>query len=150
MITYSNWGGWYDHVEPPQVDGEGYGFRVPALLVSPYARTGYIDSTVMDYTSILKFIEDNYGLQPLSTRDAQANSIASAFDFKQAPRPAQLVSGQAETGPAPEPRRSAIAFAYGLAIALPALVIGWAAVRTSRMSGRGLRGQARSDGNAPL
>ncbi len=58
-VTYDDWGGWYDHVAPPQVDEHGYGFRVPALLISPYARRGYIDKTELDYTSILKFIEEN-------------------------------------------------------------------------------------------
>ena len=46
MWTYDDWGGWYDHVAPPQVDARGYGFRVPALLVSPYARRGVVDHTV--------------------------------------------------------------------------------------------------------
>jgi phospholipase C len=57
--AYDDWGGWYDHVPPPQVDDFGYGFRTAAQLVSPYAKKGYIDSETHDFTSILKFIEDN-------------------------------------------------------------------------------------------
>jgi phospholipase C len=86
MWTYDGWGGWYDHVKPPQVDAYGYGFRVPALLVSPYAKRGYVDSTTLDSTSILKFIERNWGLQPLASRDRRAETFMSAFDFADAPR----------------------------------------------------------------
>lgn len=89
--TYDDWGGWYDHVPPPEVDAYGYGFRVPALLVSPYARRGHIESTTLDYTSILKFITDNWDLEPLAERDAAAKSIAGAFDFGAPPRPAAFL-----------------------------------------------------------
>lgn len=91
VITYDDWGGWYDHVPPPQVDEYGYGFRVPTLLVSPYARQGYVDSTELDFTSILKFIEENWGVEPLAERDASANSIASGFDFTNPPRSAKFI-----------------------------------------------------------
>ena len=88
LLSYDDWGGWYDHVRPPQIDGFGYGFRVPAILVSPYARQGYIDHSTLDFTSGLKFIEENWGLAPLTRRDATARSFTEAFDFDQAPRPA--------------------------------------------------------------
>ena len=81
VLTYDSWGGWYDHVKPPRSTAYGYGFRVPTLLVSPYAKRGAIDHTTLDSTSILRFIEDNWRLAPLARRDANANSIASAFDF---------------------------------------------------------------------
>jgi phospholipase C len=84
-LTWDDWGGWYDHVAPPQVDGDGYGFRVPAIFVSPYAKSGTVDDTTYDFTSVLKFIEDNWGLPPLTARDATANSIANALDFSKAP-----------------------------------------------------------------
>jgi phospholipase C len=84
-LTYDDWGGYYDHVAPPQVDADGYGFRVPAIFVSPYAKAGKVDSTVYDYTSLLRFIEDNWGLAPLTARDASANSIAGALDLGQQP-----------------------------------------------------------------
>ena len=92
VLTWDDWGGWYDHVVPPQVDGDGYGFRVPALIISPYAKKGYILHDTADFTSVLKFIERLYGLAPLTTRDAAATDLMSAFDFQQAPRaPSQPV-----------------------------------------------------------
>lgn len=86
ILTYDESGLWYDHVPPPQVDDEGYGFRVPALIISPYAKKGYIDNTLYDTTSILKFIEWLYDLPPLAERDAKANNLLNAFDFTQTPR----------------------------------------------------------------
>lgn len=91
FVTWDDYGGFFDHVPPPQVDEFGYGFRVPCLVVSPYAKAGFIDSTVNDHTSILRFVEDRYGLAPLGTRDAAANNMSEAFDFAQAPRPFQAV-----------------------------------------------------------
>lgn len=81
FITWDDYGGFYDHVAPPAVDAFGYGFRVPCLIVSPYARAGFIDHAVNDHTSILKFIETRFGLAPLSSRDAAANDLSEAFDF---------------------------------------------------------------------
>src|SRR5207247_2211208 len=106
-------GGWYDHVSPPQVDPFGYGFRVPSLLVSPYAKKGFIDHTQLDFTSQLKFIEDNWGLQPLADRDQQANSLATAFDFAQAPRQPALVGDTRAAGVVSEHNRDALYPAYG-------------------------------------
>jgi len=86
IITYRESGGWYDHVAPPVIDGQAIGFRIPTLIISPFAKKGYLDSTFYDVTSILKFIEYNYGLSPLSIRDAKANNMLNAFDFAQVPR----------------------------------------------------------------
>jgi phospholipase C len=86
FVTWDCFGGFYDHIVPPQVDTYGYGFRVPCLVISPYAKSGYLDATTNDHTSILKFVEDRYGLSPLSTRDAAANNMSEAFDFTQKPR----------------------------------------------------------------
>jgi phospholipase C len=86
FITWDCFGGFYDHVPPPQVDQYGYGFRVPCLVISPFAKAGYLDDTTNDHTSILKFVEDRFGLSPLSTRDAAANNLTEAFDFSQQPR----------------------------------------------------------------
>jgi phospholipase C len=82
FVTWDDYGGFYDHVPPPQVDAFGYGFRVPCLVISPYARAGVVDHTPNDHTSILKFIESRFGLTPLSTRDAGANDLTEAFDFQ--------------------------------------------------------------------
>ncbi len=123
LLTYDDWGGWYDHVAPPQVDEHGYGFRVPALLVSPYARRGAIDSTELDFTSILRFIEDNWGLPSLSTRDARANSIAGGFDFAAAPRSAVVIPfNRVDTSVPSAPERAVIYLAYGGGLAVSVLV----------------------------
>ena len=95
MWTYDEWGGWFDHVRPPR----GRGFRVPALLVSPYARQGFVDSTPLDHTSILRFIEDNWRLAPLAARDAQARGLNRAFDFAGEPREPQLMAGSLSSAP---------------------------------------------------
>lgn len=81
FITWDDYGGFYDHVPPPQIDQFGYGFRVPCLIISPYAKKGFIDSTVNDHTSILKFVESTFSLASLSSRDRSANDLAEAFDF---------------------------------------------------------------------
>jgi phospholipase C len=90
LFTWDDYGGWYDHVAPPRIDKYGYGFRVPMLVISPYARPGYIDHTLADHTSILKFIETTFGLPSLGARDATANDLTSAFNFSQ-PANAPLV-----------------------------------------------------------
>ena len=117
--AYDDWGGWYDHVIPPQVDDRGYGFRVPALLISPYAKQGVVDHTQLDFTSALKFIENNWGVAPLATRDAGANDMMLAFDFQQAPRQARFIPFERATGEAkPDPKRALVFIAYGAAFIL--------------------------------
>jgi phospholipase C len=86
MLTYADWGGWYDHLAPPP----GLGFRVPTLLVSPYARKGFVDHDVLEHASMLKFIEDNWGVTPLTDRDKGARNFLAAFDFRQQPRAPRL------------------------------------------------------------
>lgn len=81
IVTYDDFGGWYDHVAPPVVDRWGPGGRVPAIVISPYARRAYVDSTPYDHTSILATIEWRFGLEPLTDRDAAANTMLGAFDF---------------------------------------------------------------------
>jgi len=83
MWSYDGSGGWYDGVRPPTVAGQPLGYRVPALLVSAYARKGLVSHTVLDYTSALRFIEQNWTLAPLTARDAHAKSLLGAFDFGQ-------------------------------------------------------------------
>ena len=86
FVTWDDFGGFYDHVAPPQVDQFGYGFRVPCLVISPFSKQGLIDGIANDHASILRFVEDRFGLSPLSTRDQAANNLYEAFDFSQAPR----------------------------------------------------------------
>lgn len=133
LVSYDDWGGWYDHVPPPQVDKYGYGFRVPAFLVSPYARTGYIDRTTLDFTSILRFIEDNWHLKSLSTRDAAAKSLVGAFDFHQVPRKASFIPVAGDSiNLLHGPRREVLYGAYGAALALAGLLFARAAITPAR------------------
>ena len=92
FIGWDDWGGFYDHVEPPKVDALGYGLRVPGLLISPYARQGYIDHTTYSYDSWLKTVEERFGVAPLTDRDAHAADMLAGFDFNQPPR-APIVMG---------------------------------------------------------
>ena len=132
VLTYDSWGGWYDHVRPPTVDRYGYGFRVPAILVSPYARRGAINHSTLDFTSILRFIEDNWRLEPLARRDASASSIASAFDFSAPPRePALLATGRV-TRPAPTTHTRVVYWVYGGALLLALVIVGVAVTRDAR------------------
>jgi phospholipase C len=81
IITYDEHGGRWDHVAPPVADRWGPGSRVPAIIISPFARKGYVDHTQYDTTSILRLIEERYNLAPLGTRDATVNSLANALDL---------------------------------------------------------------------
>jgi phospholipase C len=87
FLTWDDFGGFYDHVPPPVGDFVSYGPRVPLILISPYARHDFIDHTRYDFGSILRYIEDKYGLPPLAKYDAGATSLAGAFDFTQTPAP---------------------------------------------------------------
>jgi len=127
MWSYDDWGGWYDHVRPPKVDRFGYGFRAPALLVSAYARRGYVDHTTLDFTSYLKFIEQNWNLKPLSSRDARANSIMGAFDFSSPPRLPAIVAAARGIKPPEAPKRSIVYPSYIVAFLLTAILIAAAA-----------------------
>ena len=79
IITYDEHGGRWDHVAPPVVDRWGPGSRVPAIIVSPMARKGYVDHTQDDTTSILKLIEETFGVAPLNQRDAGAGDLVNAL-----------------------------------------------------------------------
>ena len=85
IVTYDEYGGRWDHVPPPIVDRWGPGSRVPTVIISPYAKRRFVDHTLYETTSILKFIETRWQLAPLSTRDAHANDMTAAFDFTQPP-----------------------------------------------------------------
>jgi phospholipase C len=86
FLTWDDYGGFYDHVPPPQVDDFGFGMRVPLLTISPYAKRGAIDGTVGEFSSVLRFIEDNWGLTQLTERDRSARNLSYNFDFTEAPR----------------------------------------------------------------
>jgi phospholipase C len=87
FLTWDDYGGFYDHVPPPHVDIYGYGPRVPLLVISPYARPGFIFHETSDFSSVLRFIEEVNHLPSLGRRDATANDLLHAFDFQQDPIP---------------------------------------------------------------
>jgi len=86
FVTWDEWGGFYDPVRPPQVDDEGFGFRVPLLSISPYTRRGVIDDEVGEFSTPLRFISDNWGLDPLTPRIERAHNLEHTFDFGKPPR----------------------------------------------------------------
>jgi len=85
FISWDDWGGWYDHVDPPKVDEMGPEFRVPLLIVSPYAKHGYITHRNHEAAGFIKFIEYNFDLGTLGARDAGADAFSDCFDYTQKP-----------------------------------------------------------------
>ena len=105
FLVWDDWGGFYDHAVPPVVDDNGYGLRVPALVISPYAKQGYIDHTQLSFDSYLKVIEDRFlGGQRLdpatdgrpdsrpTVREPLAGDVWNAFDFDQPPRAPMILN----------------------------------------------------------
>ena len=101
FLTWDDWGGFYDHVSPPAVDASGYGLRVPALVISPYARRGFVDHQTLSFDAYLKFIEDDFlggarinprtdgrpDARPLVRENLKLlGDLRRDFDFSQAPR----------------------------------------------------------------
>jgi phospholipase C len=92
VIVWDDYGGFYDHVVPPNVDEYGYGFRVPALVISPYSLSGVVVHTTYDLTSPLKLIETKFGLPSLTARDGASNTMLECFDFTQTPLPPVIIN----------------------------------------------------------
>ena len=87
FVIWDEWGGWYDHVPPPYEDYDGLGIRVPLLIISPYAKQHYVSHVQYETASVLRFVEDQFGLEPLAASDTRANDPAGdCFDFSQPPR----------------------------------------------------------------
>jgi phospholipase C len=118
FLSWDDWGGFYDHVVPPKVDANGYGLRVPGLVISPYAKQGYIDHQTLSFDAYAKFIEDVFlGGERLDPQtdgrpDSRPNvresvpilgNLASDFNFDQAPRPPLLLPLAPAPGPASTP-----------------------------------------------
>src|SRR5262249_8478768 len=80
IVTYDENGGRWDHVPPPLIDRWGPGVRVPTIIISPYAKRAFVDHTRYETVSILKLIEERFGLAALSSRDANANDLMNAFE----------------------------------------------------------------------
>jgi phospholipase C len=87
VLTWDDFGGFYDHVPPPHVDIYGLGPRVPAIVISPYARRGVVDHDLMEFSSVLRFIERLFRLPALTEHDRRADDMMDAFDFTRKPRP---------------------------------------------------------------
>jgi phospholipase C len=88
FVIWDDWGGVYDHVPPPYAGRDGLGFRVPLLVISPYAKHGHVSHVQYETSSVLRFAEDLFGLRQLSAADTRAASPAKdCFDFTQKPRP---------------------------------------------------------------
>ncbi len=93
FLTWDDWGGWWDHVTPPEVEkwSDGtqfrYGGRVGCLVLSPYARKGYVSRALHSHVSLIRFCENNFGLGSLNARTQAADGMEDCFDFTQAPQP---------------------------------------------------------------
>jgi phospholipase C len=99
FITWDDWGGWYDHANPPNVESwtsstpvpsyRGtqfrYGSRVGCIVLSPYARKGYISKAQHSHVSLVKFCESTFNLPPLNSRDRASDDMSDCFDFNQVP-----------------------------------------------------------------
>jgi phospholipase C len=94
VMTWDDFGGFYDHVPPPQSDEFGLGLRVPLLIISPFAKPGYISHTTYEFSSFLKLVEERFGLAPLADRDAAASDMLDSFDFTQQPLPPLVLSAR--------------------------------------------------------
>jgi phospholipase C len=107
FLTWDDWGGYYDNVPPPTVDKQGYGIRVPAIVISPYAKTGYIDHQTLTTDAYLKFIEDDFmngaRLNPktdgrwdprpdVRESSPRLGNLINDFDFTQTPRPPMILN----------------------------------------------------------
>ena len=118
FVSWDDWGGFYDHVAPPTVDQNGYGLRVPGLVVSPYAKKGYIDHQTLSHDAYLKFIEDDFlggaridpktdgrpDPRPDVREDAKRlGDLTKDFDFSQSPRKPEILSTDPPPGKASKP-----------------------------------------------
>jgi phospholipase C len=111
FLSWDEWGGFYDHVLPPQVDEIGLGFRVPLLTISPYTTRGVIDDELGEFSTPLRFIADNWGLNYLTPRISNTHNFEHIFDFKKPPRPPQPSTTRAKT--------------FGNALEFPTWYPGW-------------------------
>jgi phospholipase C len=98
IITWDDWGGWYDHVAPTIYDSYEYGFRVPLIIVSPYSKQKYVSKVTHDFGSILKFIEEVFNLPSLGYADSRADDFSDCFDLTQKPIPFQPVAAKLDGG----------------------------------------------------
>jgi hypothetical protein len=153
FLTWDDWGGFYDHVKPPRVDENGYGIRVPGLVISPYARRGFIDHQTLSFDAYTKFIEDDFlggqRLDPATdgrpdsrpdVREAapQLGNLIADFDFSQAPLAPVLLPVKPATDLISPPAASARGVRVPGVGVLPAYLIR-AAARSLGLTPRQLR-----------
>jgi phospholipase C len=108
FITWDDWGGWFDHVKPVVYSSYEVGFRVPLIVVSPYAKRGYVSHVQHEQASILKFVEKNWNLGSLGYADARADDLSDCFNFYGPPGKFVMIGGEMTTaqlmhGPTNEP-----------------------------------------------
>jgi phospholipase C len=114
FLTWDDYGGFYDHVPPPFVDAYGYGPRVPMIVISPYAKPAYVSHDAFDFTSVLKFIEERWGLDHLTARDHYALDMRDCFNFMQPPNAPVVIPI-----PASVPHRNVWGCGYRPSVPLP-------------------------------
>jgi phospholipase C len=139
VITFDEWGGFFDHVPPPvaplpdasraagDVDGR-LGFRVPTMLIAPWAARGYVAHDVYDHTSILRLIAWRWGLEPLTVRDATVANLATALDWSRLDRVADQYTVPAGPFGGPCPASGPAQAAHGDALRSLASTLGWPGV----------------------
>ena len=118
FLAWDDWGGFYDHVVPPVVDRNGYGLRVPGIVISPYAKQGYIDHQTLSFDAYMKFIEDDFlnGARLDPATDGRPDprpdvrednpilgNLTGDFNFNQTPRPPLILPVHPTPGPASTP-----------------------------------------------
>jgi phospholipase C len=85
FVMWDDWGGWYDHVRPKIYNSYELGFRVPLIVISPYAKHRHVSHVHYEFGSVLKFTERTFGLKSLGTTDVRAHDLDDMFDFSQKP-----------------------------------------------------------------
>ncbi|MGB8627608.1 MAG: alkaline phosphatase family protein [Candidatus Cybelea sp.] len=94
IVIWDDWGGWYDHVPPKIFNSYELGFRVPMIVISPYAKPNYVSHVPYEFGSILKFIEETFDVASLNTTDVRATDLSDCFNFKGSPRPIKPIASK--------------------------------------------------------
>lgn len=116
FLTYANSGGWYDHVPPPTISGVPAGLRVPTVLLSPYVSAGTVSGTTYDSAAILKLIEQNWSMSPLTSHDRDAASLLPLFSFRATPARPALIGVTPSRPVIQQPSRTVLYLGYLLAL----------------------------------